>query len=357
MQKWRSYVCLGMTLVFLAGCAPMAAQPSVSSQEPTKTVVDSPMPTEISTPEPVDYDAWEAATRSAYEQALLDGLTGLELPAAEGAGELAEQCETWQEICLALQKALDQGMQAVKENLELLGDPTPALKTEISLPGWKYLAALSVGMQEEFLDILAEGCRLELTANEQQVTAQVKFEELGSLLPERGEKGFMTTLLFAYLNTVYDEAGKEIPYEEYRFQEGYLETVAEPLPGKHIKDGWYNDRDQGKRKHTGTDIKAPEDTPILSCTAGTVIYIGSNEGAGNYVVVEDDYGFQYHYYHMVRLTDFLQVGDRVEQGEVVGNVGNTGNSDANHLHLTIVSPQFTYINPYPVLKEIRERES
>ena len=85
-------------------------------------------------------------------------------------------------------------------------------------------------------------------------------------------------------------------------------------------------------------------------------HIGRDKVAGNYVIVKDDAGFEYHYYHMVRMTDFLAPGDRVQRGDVVGHVGNTGNSVANHLHLAIVSPDLTYINPYPVLKEVREMQ-
>lgn len=56
---------------------------------------------------------------------------------------------------------------------------------------------------------------------------------------------------------------------------------------------------------------------------------------------------------MVQLTTFLSEGDRVEQGQLIGHVGNTGNSDAPHLHLSIIAPEYVYINPYPVLARVR----
>ena len=52
---------------------------------------------------------------------------------------------------------------------------------------------------------------------------------------------------------------------------------------------------------------------------------------------------------MIRLTDFLQPGDAVKAGELIGRVGNTGNSSRDHLHLTIVAPSGQYIDPYPYL--------
>ena len=82
-----------------------------------------------------------------------------------------------------------------------------------------------------------------------------------------------------------------------------------------------------------------------------VVAIDENAGAGNYVLVLDDWGYEYHYYHMVRLTSFLTPGERVMAGDVIGHVGNTGNSDANHLHLTIVNPDGSYLNPYYMMKE------
>ena len=84
-----------------------------------------------------------------------------------------------------------------------------------------------------------------------------------------------------------------------------------------------------------------------------MIRVAYNDIAGNYVVVRDKYGFYYVYCHMVELTTFLAEGERVEQGQLIGHVGNTGNSDAPHLHLSIIAPEHIYINPYPVLHRVR----
>ena len=104
-----------------------------------------------------------------------------------------------------------------------------------------------------------------------------------------------------------------------------------------------------------TPNPAAADTPIYSCTAGTVKAIGFNDIAGYYVVIEDGYGYEYHYYHMIRLSGMITVGERVEQGMQIGNVGCTGNSDANHLHLSIITPEHVHLNPYFVMLEIRNR--
>jgi len=72
---------------------------------------------------------------------------------------------------------------------------------------------------------------------------------------------------------------------------------------------------------------------------------------GNFVVVRDRYGFDYHYYHMVEESKEVVEGQIVKQGDVIGLVGNTGNSASDHLHLAVISPEDTYINPYDMFLE------
>lgn len=231
---------------------------------------------------------------------------------------------------------------------------TPGAVTS-TLPGWKLIAAAVSRLGDGVSAFLAQtgGVRVEASGN--VYTLDVDLTDVRQMLSGLDEIGaYGVAHIYAYMNTIYDDDGNETRYVHYSaFPAGYIESLGDPLPGETIKDGWYNDRDSGERKHTGTDIRAEEDTEILSCTDGVVLSVSYNEGAGNYVVVLDDAGFEYHYYHMVRLTDFLHVGDRVAKGDVVGHVGNTGNSDANHLHLGIISPAFTYINPYYVLRDMR----
>lgn len=160
--------------------------------------------------------------------------------------------------------------------------------------------------------------------------------------------------IYCYLSTVYDENGEETDSDgAYEFPEGYLATLVEPLPKRNIKDGWYNDRSNASRRHMGTDITAPEGRIIHAVSAGTVLYIGYTDVAGNYVMIADDYGFRYTYCHMVERTTHVEVGARVSAGDIIGNVGNTGNSDAPHLHLSLITPEHRYVNPYPLVAAVR----
>jgi murein DD-endopeptidase MepM/ murein hydrolase activator NlpD len=72
---------------------------------------------------------------------------------------------------------------------------------------------------------------------------------------------------------------------------------------------------------------------------------------GNFVIVRDAYGYEYHYYHMYELSTFVTEGQEVKQGQQIGRVGNTGNSDMYHLHVSVVSPDGKYLNPYDLFAQ------
>lgn len=101
-----------------------------------------------------------------------------------------------------------------------------------------------------------------------------------------------------------------------------------PLPGGR--------RTQGIHGTNGVDIAAPVGTPIVAAAAGDVIIAlegGWNGGYGTYVVVRHGDGTQTLYAHM----SSTAVGkeQHVNQGQVIGYVGNTGRSSGPHLHFEI----------------------
>lgn len=85
------------------------------------------------------------------------------------------------------------------------------------------------------------------------------------------------------------------------------------------------------RFHAGTDIGAPEGTPVLAAVAGQVITADFMGGYGLTVVVQRPDGKDLTLYgHLSEI--FVQPGDQVEQGNVIGRVGTTGFSTGPHLH-------------------------
>ena len=85
--------------------------------------------------------------------------------------------------------------------------------------------------------------------------------------------------------------------------------------------------------HAGVDIAAPEGTPIRSAANGRVALMqptGASGGYGNYTCIQHTSTLASCYAHQVRFG--TSVGANVKQGQVIGYVGNTGNSFGAHLH-------------------------
>ena len=88
------------------------------------------------------------------------------------------------------------------------------------------------------------------------------------------------------------------------------------------------------RFHSGTDLGAAMGTPVLAAYAGRVALADFLGGYGLTVVLQHNDGTQEtRYAHLSEA--FVHPGDFVEQGTVIGRVGNTGNSTGPHLHFEI----------------------
>ncbi|MDB9447190.1 M23 family metallopeptidase [Anabaena sp. CS-542/02] len=98
--------------------------------------------------------------------------------------------------------------------------------------------------------------------------------------------------------------------------------------------GWRNHPITGDiRFHSGTDLAAPMGTPVVAAAAGTVETANWLGGYGLTVIINHASAQQTLYAHMSEL--FVQPGQMVEQGTVIGRVGSTGNSTGNHLHFEV----------------------
>ena len=108
-------------------------------------------------------------------------------------------------------------------------------------------------------------------------------------------------------------------------------TFIWPVPGYRQISRWADLR-PGPGFHRGADIAAPYGTPIYAADAGTVIeVVPMHYSWGNYVKIDHGNGYKTLYAHMSSFA--VSLGDTVEQGQVIGYVGNTGNSYGNHCHL------------------------
>ena len=84
------------------------------------------------------------------------------------------------------------------------------------------------------------------------------------------------------------------------------------------------------RLHAGLDIANDLGTPIRAAKGGTVILAGWNGGYGNSIVVDHGGGLSTLYAHASRLR--AAEGQAVGQGELIADMGSTGNSTGSHLH-------------------------
>ncbi|MDQ3719881.1 MAG: peptidoglycan DD-metalloendopeptidase family protein [Actinomycetota bacterium] len=87
------------------------------------------------------------------------------------------------------------------------------------------------------------------------------------------------------------------------------------------------------RLHAGVDIAAPIGTPIRAADSGRVAIAGPTGGYGNYTCIQHGGNLSTCYAHQSRIG--VSVGASVRQGQVIGAVGNTGNSTGPHLHFEV----------------------
>lgn len=96
------------------------------------------------------------------------------------------------------------------------------------------------------------------------------------------------------------------------------------------------DRDGGRRRHEGIDIFAPKGTPVLAPTDGIVTRVNVTNLGGKVVWMQDRArGHAYYFAHLD--SQMVNSGRRVQQGDTLGLVGNTGNARTTppHLHFGI----------------------
>ena len=95
--------------------------------------------------------------------------------------------------------------------------------------------------------------------------------------------------------------------------------------------GWRTHPITGSRRfHSGVDIGAPMGAPVVAAGTGTIVSAGWFGGYGKAIVIQHNGIQQTLYGHLSEV--FVQPGQRIEQGTVIGRVGSTGNSTGPHLH-------------------------
>lgn len=85
--------------------------------------------------------------------------------------------------------------------------------------------------------------------------------------------------------------------------------------------------------HPGVDIAAPEGTPVRALDDGRVTFAARSGGYGNVITIDHGAGTISRYAHLAEIR--VASGERVQNGDVIGTVGRTGNATGAHLHLEV----------------------
>jgi peptidoglycan LD-endopeptidase LytH len=121
-----------------------------------------------------------------------------------------------------------------------------------------------------------------------------------------------------------------------------------PIAGpRAFGDTWGAAR-SGGRSHEGVDMMSPAGTPLVAVESGSVQFKTTNLG-GNSVWLNGASGTRYFYAH---LSAWEGSSRGVSQGEVIGYVGATGNTTANHLHFEVHPGGGRAANPYPYVRAV-----
>jgi murein DD-endopeptidase MepM/ murein hydrolase activator NlpD len=100
--------------------------------------------------------------------------------------------------------------------------------------------------------------------------------------------------------------------------------------------------------HKGIDLSTyRQGDPIVTTADGQVVTIDWDQGFGNYIIIKHKHGFYTRYAHLLSVK--VTTGQRVQQGEVIGYIGNTGLSTGPHLHYEVhigsdVVDPYKYLN-------------
>lgn len=136
--------------------------------------------------------------------------------------------------------------------------------------------------------------------------------------------------------------------EEKKKEEATINGIylaVNPISG-HITSRYGSKESIRDHTHQGLDIAAKIGTPIKAVADGTVTHSGTMGGYGNLIIIDHGNGITSYYGHCNKL--YKKVGAKVSAGDIIAEVGNTGNSTGPHLHFEI-RQNGKYVNPQKYL--------
>ncbi len=118
--------------------------------------------------------------------------------------------------------------------------------------------------------------------------------------------------------------------------------------------GYFGDYRNGGRSHKGIDIYAKKGTAVVAVCGGVISSTKTEKLGGKTIRLRAaSRGFTAYYAHLDKIT--VRAGERVQQGQSIGTVGNTGNAKhkAAHLHFGIIG-RGRAVNPLPYVQHSKK---
>ena len=257
----------------------------------------------------------------------LDELADVERDLVEGR----EEVQALQAEVEAAKLDLEAHTRALEEDLEDLEQLRVRLKeAEVQRAYEKRMAEIRRAQQEEAARIEAERVEAERAAAEKAAADKAATDAAIMVTAARG-------------SGIVENSAWIAPPERDFGGGGWVCPVAGP---NAFGDTWGVAR-SGGRRHKGVDMMSPQGTPLVAVVSGEARMRTDGLG-GNVVSLLGDDGARYYYAH---LSAWAGPSRRVQAGEVVGYVGHTGNTSANHLHFEIHPGGGDAVNPYPTVRQ------
>ncbi len=176
--------------------------------------------------------------------------------------------------------------------------------------------------------------------------AEVSMEIDPFAVPVAGDDPAVQQLREALLDSrvvgLANEANRELRSlaelsEYFSVREAMLKSTPSIAPARGLLTSGFGSREDpftgDHTMHSGLDIATREGVEVVAPATGTVIFAGEKAAYGNCVVVDHGRDITTLFGHLQRF--IVKPGDKVERGQHIGNVGNTGRSTGPHLHYEV----------------------
>lgn len=151
-----------------------------------------------------------------------------------------------------------------------------------------------------------------------------------------------------------------VPVPPGQLADRNLLVPVEGIRREQLLDTFGDARGGGSRVHQALDIMAPRGTQVLAVEDGKIQKLfESKQGGLTIYQFDPSETYAYYYAHLDRYAGGLKEGQQVRKGQVLGEVGSTGNAgpDSPHLHFAIfrLTPEKQWwkgdpLNPFDVLR-------